>query len=116
MISVTRKQLEQASRDCEDYAAPDARLWRVVLRTPPAFDENPNAPAELSKEPDLEFERVGGQWRLRGSVRLAPDFAELVQIRARNLTLRDTRRWNHPMYEPQLLRIARPHVVIYREA
>ena len=123
MISVTREQLEQARRVCENYAAPGARLWRVVLRTPPAFDEDPNEITMLFKHPELEFQRMiqirngayRARWTLRGSVRIVPDSDEREQIRARNLARRDTwrpsppRSWKWP-------RNPRPHVVIYREA
>ena len=120
MISVTREQLEQARRVCENYAAPGARLWRVVLRTPPAFDEDPN---EITKHPELEFQRMiqirngayRARWTLRGSVRIVLDFDEWMMIRVRNMDRRN--RWhfhsNHRR-EPWPHK-PRPHVVIYRE-
>ena len=123
MISVTREQLEEARRVCERRAAPGARLWRVVLRTPPVpeFYDNPVEFAERRKDPhpELDFERCGQRWILRGSVRIVRDFDERMMIRVRNMDRRNT--WHfHSNHRPDPGREPwphnpRPHVVIYRE-
>ena len=118
MISITREQLEQARRVCERQAAPGARLWRVVHLPPPlTFDE----PAEITEAISqiLEFERVGRQWILRGSVRIMRDFTEQAHIRSINLAHRYAWRRHEPdpiRAREQWPQSPRPHVVIYREA